>query len=355
MALEEGADLVLELPTLYALSSGEGFAFGGVSMLDALSVDGFCFGSECGDIALLQKVADVLVEEPAAYQERLKGALRTGASYPAAREAALSALLLEISHVIAEPNNILGIEYLKAVKRRKSGMIPVTLERNDEGYHGEEIGEERPSSATAIRRAYGTRGNLEDCAGALPNRVYSLLGDYSGHYPIDSDDFSSQVYYSLVRVVQKEDLTCYGEINRDMANRIQNHLSGYETFGKFADTLKTKNVTHSHITRSLFHVLLGIEQSLCRQVCRPVPYLRLLGMRQGAGELLRDVSVPVVTKVADYEKKLADCYSGEQLSFARECFRLDLFAAELYRQAMFEKTGVRLADEYRAGVVIKQN
>jgi hypothetical protein len=78
-------------------------------------------------------------------------------------------------------------------------------------------------------------------------------------------------------------------------------------------------------------------------------------MRQGAGELLRDVSVPVVTKVADYEKKLADCYSGEQLSFARECFRLDLFAAELYRQAMFEKTGVRLADEYRAGVVIKQN
>jgi hypothetical protein len=152
--------------------------------------------------------------------------------------------------------------------------------------------------------------------------------------------------------LQNHELTEYGDISREMANRIGKQLQRYESVTDFADILKTKNVTRSYITRGLFQIMLGIESRLCRQVCRPVPYLRLLGMRQGAGSLLRQVSgIPVITKVADFEKILAGFYEGDCLSFATECFRLDVLAADIYRQTMLDKTGIKITDEYRAGVI----
>lgn len=355
MALEEGADLVFELPVLYALSGGEGFAFGSVSMLDALSLDCFCFGSECGKIEPLRQIADFLADEPEQYRQLLKEKLRQGVSYPAARECALSHFMPEVSGLIARPNNILGIEYLKAVKCLESSITPVTLQRNDKGYHGEEISSVCPSSAAAVRKTYARQGRMDDCREALPDRVYSLLQGHPGRFPVESDDFSSLLYYSLKRAVQKEELTNYGGISRELSNRIKNCINDYENILQFAGLLKTKNMTHSHITRSLFHVLLGMENRLCRQIHAPVPYLRILGMRQRAGGLLRrGFPIPVITKVADYKKVLADSYSGSALSFAAECFELDIFAADLYRQTVWNKTGEKMLDEYRTGIMIQE-
>jgi hypothetical protein len=155
--------------------------------------------------------------------------------------------------------------------------------------------------------------------------------------------------------VQEKTLTHYGDISVSLANRIEKNLKHYERVMEFCQILKTKNITFSHIARSLFQVLLEIDSHLQQKNCCPVPYLRLLGMRQGAGSLLRNVSVPVITKVADYDKVLSNFYSHDRLSFARECFQRDLFAADIYRQAVFEKTGKKLLDEYRAGVVIQRN
>ena len=124
-ALECGVAAVFELPVCYATSSAELFALGAVSLLNQLGVVGsICFGSECGDLQILQQLADILCEEPAPYQDSLKEYLKKGLSFPAARQLAVSAYFAErhlpdCSSLLNEPNNILGIEYLKALKKNR--------------------------------------------------------------------------------------------------------------------------------------------------------------------------------------------------------------------------------------------
>lgn len=122
MALKCGVDLVLELPTIYSISSAENFAYGAIKILDSLNlVDYLCFGSECGDISILDDIVQVLVEEPKAYRTLLSHELSTGVSFPKAREKALMMYLgnmRRFANVLSSPNNILGIEYLKALKNR---------------------------------------------------------------------------------------------------------------------------------------------------------------------------------------------------------------------------------------------
>ncbi len=134
MALESGIDLVIELPTIYSTASAELFAYGGVSILESLGiVDFLSFGSECGRIDILQEIANVLYSEPKEYISLLKHELSFGTSFPKAREKALLLYLNDIrryANVLSEPNNILGIEYIKALKRIKSPIAPVTIKRN---------------------------------------------------------------------------------------------------------------------------------------------------------------------------------------------------------------------------------
>ena len=137
MALQNGADLVLELPKYYATASAEYFAMGGISLLDKLGVvTNLSFGSECGDLAVLEKIARILVEEPNDYTILLRENLKKGQSYPTARTNALleyNADFGEYKDVLSSPNNILGIEYLKALLKRKSSIQPYTLLRTGAG------------------------------------------------------------------------------------------------------------------------------------------------------------------------------------------------------------------------------
>ena len=179
MALKNGADLVIELPAIYATSSAEFFAMGAVSLLDQLKVvTNLCFGSECGDISLLNRIATILVQEPDDFSAKLKQLLCQGYSYPSARSEALMHYmpsLADSNNIFRSPNNILGIEYLKALLRRKSPIAPVTVRRIGADYHDPLPDSTGYCSALAIRQSVWAGDDITGLCSYVPANAYELL------------------------------------------------------------------------------------------------------------------------------------------------------------------------------------
>ena len=223
MALRSGADLVLELPAVYATGSAETFARGAVSVLEALSfVDALCFGSEAGELSELLPYARLFEEEPPLYRACLQGYLRQGFSFPAARSRAAEeyrnsterilpcsaddADCRRAASVLDSPNNILGVEYLRALLHKKSRIEPLTLRREAAGYHELTLDTEM-ASASAIRNAVAgadrvDRVSLDPMVAAqLPEASTELLtGAMQRGEPISLDDFSPQLFYRLLKM-----------------------------------------------------------------------------------------------------------------------------------------------------------
>ena len=158
MALLCGADLVIELPAVWAVSSAEDFAMAGVTLFDKMGcIDGICFGAESDQLPQLKSIAGVLAEEPDIYRSALSSYLKKGLAFPAARAAALSDYFKStgmnfLISILDTPNNILAVEYLKALKRRNSAMTPILIPRAGSGYHDTTINTPT-ASASAIRAA----------------------------------------------------------------------------------------------------------------------------------------------------------------------------------------------------------
>ncbi|MDD5935399.1 MAG: nucleotidyltransferase [Clostridiales bacterium] len=355
MALLNHVDAVFELPVCYATASAEYFAYGAISLLQKLGVvDYLCFGSECGDITLLQTIAQFLINEPDDYKEALLRYQKSGETYPKARAMAIIETLKESSDVnskelydvLTSPNNILGIEYLKALNKLDSTMEPITILRKGAGYHSEEMEEVNPS-ATAIRKhliEYSTTETLTQ----LPNSCINLLKElYQVSYPMTADDFSSLLYYQLSQ--KKDQLTSYQDVSGDLANRIQNLLVPNMEYTSFTDTLKTKQLTLTRINRSLLHILLNLKQSDFETFqMNNIMYARLLGFRKESSGILKEIqnkrSCPLITKVADARVLLSD--------HEYKMFLYDINASHLYDQMIYMKFKYKMKDEYTFGPVI---
>ncbi|MCM1057677.1 MAG: nucleotidyltransferase [Firmicutes bacterium] len=313
MALKNGADLVLELPTLYSASSAEYFATGAVSLLDKLGVvTHLCFGSECGDTVLLRQIAAILREEPADFKAELKAKMKQGLSYPSARNSALihhCPSLAESSKIFSSPNNILAIEYIKAILNQDSKMEPVTIRRLGAEYH-DPAPRSGYCSALAIRQALSDGRGLSSVAHYMPDSARELLSErlVLGR-GICANDFSSALYYKLLS--EKESgFDRYLDVSTDLSNRICKHLTEYKNFDDFCDLLKTKELTFTRISRCLLHILLNLtkeDMAVCSEL-EHTPYARILGFRRDAEDLLTAIreqaSIPLVTKLADAEKLL---------------------------------------------------
>lgn len=313
-ALVSGADLVIELPVCYALGSAEYFARGAVTLLDNLGVvDSLCFGSECGDIDLLMNFAKELRKETPVFKKTLARELREGHTYPLARNVALEAsapYLTAYTNVLTSPNNILAIEYCKALLSRDSKIKPCTIMRTGASYHDNSL-ETSFCSARAIRDSLRLPDVSNIVAKQVPSIVQELAtDDYLKTYPIFEDDFSLLVHYALLsRAVSG--FTNYPDIDRELSDRILKRLPEYRDFRSFCDRLKSKNKTYVRISRSLFHILLDLRQEdLLRYLQEgSVFYARMLGFRESASALLsaikKNASVPLLSKLADAEKQLA--------------------------------------------------
>lgn len=313
-ALINGADLVLELPVCYALSSAETFAKGAVSLLDKLGVvDSLCFGSECGDIKLLMDFAKELLHETPVFQETLTREMRLGHTYPQARNTALEASaphLTAYTNILTSPNNILGIEYCKALLSCGSKISPYTVKRIGSSYHDNSL-ENTFCSAMAIRESLRQAGASDGLAKQIPAASLKLMEEaYLKSYPVFPDDLSLLVHYSLLSR-EASGFTDYPDIDRELSDRILKFLPHYRDFRSFCDQIKSKNRTYTRISRSLLHILLTITQEDLARYAEEgyVFYARMLGFRESASALLSDIKkkaqIPLLSKLADAEKQLA--------------------------------------------------
>ena len=304
IALHCGADLVIELPPFYACSSAEYFAQGAISLLEQLGcVTSLCFGSEQGELSSLQQVARILAEEPAVYRNTLSQALSEGNSFPTARSRALLSL----------PNNILAIEYLKALQLYNSNITPVTIARSGAGYHEELLASAQSGvypSATAIRTHLLAGGQIAELQNQMPSEAFRLLSGQLHHtVALSSDHFSALLQYKLLLHMQKG-YTDFWDVSSDLSDKILKYAEQFTGFDSFCNLLKSKDLTHTRISRSLLHILLDItaDEVAHYRAANPTPYARVLGLNKKSAPLLRAIkshsSIPLITKLADAGKLL---------------------------------------------------
>ena len=328
MALACGADLVLELPVACSCASAEFFASGAVSLLDGLGcVDFLCFGSESGDLQSLMEPARILAKESPVFQEALRRGLSLGLSFPAARKEAFRACASN-PDILDLPNNILGIEYLKALLQRESSIKPVTIKREGQGYH-DTLLDSGFASASGIRRFLKQEeaplSALPALKESLPDPVMEVLKNTLAHtLPVWEEDFSMLLRYELLRQ-SASDLTRYADISPDLGRRLKNCADKFSSFSEFVALVKTKDVTYTRITRALFHILLNLTGEDTRNSVA-MPYARILGFRKDHSRILgllkENSRIPIIPKAADYKTYLTPDL--------QPLFEKDLFAANLY-------------------------
>ena len=350
MALTEGASVVLELPTCFACGSAEYFARGAVSLLHSLGcIDAFCFGSESGNLEDLKEIAYILQEEPESYKVQLQNFLRQGMSYPLARQKAFADYTQSerLAKILAEPNNILGIEYLKALTALHSEMQPFTITRRGAGYHETAL-QEQYSSASAIRNCFAQNDRASIVA-QVPSTTYQLIETYcTKKGPVTCDDFSQLLKYRLLSETQ-ESLCTYADISEDLAHRIVNQRNHFVSWTQFCELLKTKELTFSRISRALLHIVLNISQKDLTS-CLPDGYChygRILGFRTSASTVLKEFKkhsrVPVITKIGNCDTLSK---SGVQM------LEKDCFAANLYESIVTDKYKTPFIEEHSKAICI---
>lgn len=306
MALSNGVDIVIELPVIYSIGSAEHFAYGSVRLLDCLGlVDFISFGSECGRLEILEELATVLYEEPKDYIILLKHELDKGLSYPRARENALLMYLNDIrryANILSSPNNILAIEYLKALKKLKSSMIPVTVERNS-APHNSELVFGHYASSSAIRQMFVKEENIKPY---IPCETYELLEDCMKYGKVVSDlsVFEKEIIYML-RKMSLSEIASLPDVSEGLENKIKNAASECNTVKELINIIKSKRYTETRIQRILLYALLGINKQTLSELYKLTPYVRILGMNQKGKEFLsllkyEHPKLPIITSVKDF-------------------------------------------------------
>ncbi len=363
MALLSGADLVLELPVLWSAASAENFAQGGVLLLSATGVvTHLGFGVETNDSTSLSKLAEILAAEPELYSQLLQQYLKAGNSYPSARAYALSDYLSEnallqksVFALLSSPNNILALEYEKALLKQdlQNRVIPVPVLRKGDGYHESEA-RSRFASAAAIRKRLLSfdkdSPHMDTLIELIPPNAFSALAEYQKLYPLLSEDSVSQILGYRLHLLEQEGYADFSDCNSQLSAKIRKHLPNYLNFTQFCERLKSKELTHTRISRVLMHILLDIRKNDTDSAFaqKNAPYLRVLGFRERAKPLLtaikKNASAPMITKPADAFRQLS------QNSY--NMFQKDLFASDIYCQLMLQHSKALPVNDFCQKLII---
>ncbi len=320
MALAGGADLVLELPCYFAMNTAEIFAYGGVATLDALGcVDYLCFGAESGDLSVLSKTAQLLKNEPQELSIAIQQRLDAGEGYPCARASALEQICAIPQAVTQQPNNILGIEYLRSLDRLGSAMKPFAVQRYKTNYHDiTPCGD--IASAAAIRQMM-RQG--DDICRYLPDKTAQIWdgAQKDGVAPVWAEALGSAVLVCL-RSLGAGGLAKINDVAEGLEYRIYDAAMQASSISGAIDAAVSKRYTRARIARIVWSAFLGIQKP-------PLPvapaYIRVLGMNSKGKALLAQAkttaTLPVIVKPADYDNQ------NDAL------FRLDVLATDLYSLA----------------------
>ena len=355
MAIENGVDLVIELPTIYAISSAENFASGAIKILDSLGiVDFISFGSECNDISILNEVTDVLTNEPSEYKSLLSHELSRGISFPKARERALMMYLSDVrrfNNVLSSPNNILGIEYLKALKRQNSPIIPVTIKREGAAYNDDEIPvSSRFASATSIRNLCQSH-DISILQNFMPESSFSILQDCleNGHLVRNVAEFDKLIIFTL-RQMSTDEIANLPDVSEGLEFAIKSAVNQCNSTAELLSIINTKRYTQTRLKRILLYALLGITKK-DMQISKSIkPYIRILGFNDKGRELISEISkhnrkLTIISSV----KKFMDGNSNKNLKLMLE---KDILATNVYTLA-YEYDSIGNLD-YTHNLVIKK-
>ena len=330
-ALKSGVDLVIELPVLYATSSAENFADGAIHILDSLKVvDYLSFGAETSEIEILDKIADILYREPKAYKNILSHELKKGLSFPKARENALTMYLSDIrkySNILSSPNNILGIEYIKALKKYKSNIKPISITRFEAGYNDINYSG-NIASATAIRNII-KNGGFEILRKLLPPSSFGILMDNvkQGHVVPDLSVFERQIIYNL-RKMSTDEIADLPDVTEGLEFSIKKAACACNTIQEFLNIIKSKRYTATRIQRILLYSLLGITKKDMALSKKVNPYVRVLGLNNRGKFLISEIAkanpkLEIITSV----KRFADKSTNKNLKLLLD---KDIFATNVY-------------------------
>lgn len=352
MALDNGVDIVIELPTLYSVSSAENFAQGAIKILDSLKVvDTLCFGTETEDFAALNNIANVLYNEPREFTSLLSHELSKGVSYPKARDNALMMYLNDIkrySNILSGSNNILAIEYLKALKRIKSDIKPFAIKREKVYYNDERIVDEFASS-TAIRKMIAEE-EFRNIRKVMPMSSYMTLKNEieSGNYVIDLVKFEKEILYALRKMTTQE-IAQIPDVSEGLENLIKNAANSCNSLLELANIIKSKRYTQTRIQRILVYVLLGITKKDMEMSKKTMPYVRVLGFNEKGREMLSDIckinpKIQMITSV----KRFMELNTNKNL---REMMLKDIFATNIYTLEYEGESWANL--DFTNGLVIK--
>lgn len=296
-AVRGGADLVLELPLPWAIASAEGFAAGGVGVLAATgAVDTLVFGSECGDTETLKAVAAALESESfAAY---LRQGLQEGVSFAAAREAAARKLLGEKAAVLAQPNDILGVEYCKAIARQAAALMPLALPRRGVGHDGGAA--EGFASASRIRELLINGGSADEFL--TPESAAICARECAaGRAPVTMAN-AERAILARLRAMREEDFAPF-DGGEGLYHRFYDAVQRETTIDGILAAAKSKRYAYARLRRLLLAVYLGITPE---DIPQRVPYLRVLACNARGREVLRcmktTAAAPVLTRSADVRR-----------------------------------------------------
>ena len=303
MAVKNGVDLVLELPLVYSVSSAEHFAFGSVSLLNSLGViDNIYFGSESGNIDVLSSIADTLVKEPSEYKNSLKKNLNNGLPFHTSRAAALHEYLKDenIKDVLSNSNNILGIEYIKALKSLNSAIIPKTLKREGSSYNEETLNKSF-ASATSIRK-HLKENSIKSLRGALTDESFTILNDLlnKNYKFVFEEDMFKYIKYKLL--TNENALTNLPDASEGLDNKIYKEILISDSLDKLILSSKSKRYTYTRINRILAQCFLNLENyDLLKLAKSPAPYARVLAFNNTGRGILKKMkktsAIEIITKV----------------------------------------------------------
>lgn len=337
MAVMGGVDLVVELPTAFAVRSASIFAHGAVSLLNSMGVvNHICFGSEAGNTTDLWPAARLLHREPEDFRTMLSGYLDKGLSYPSARSKAMEEYFAINgsnnipSSLFSSPNNILGIEYMRSLLALGSNIEPVTIKRFAAGYHDSDIGPGRSiASATSIRvELSSTGGNMtEKVENVVPSSTAMVIDreTIDGRGPVFIESYTNILFY-LLRTASTSQIASLCDVAEGLENRILESAKSAGSVKELIDTIKSKRYTWTRIQRIITYIMLEFTSSMARSFDTTGPrYIRILGMSDKGRELLRVVKkkaeLPVVIRTSPFLSK------RDQLS---EMLAFDVKATDIY-------------------------